>query len=106
MLPFSIPGNVYSHLGNMTLPRGTAALALSSETWVHMVPRDANGREIGDMNSVEPITGWATTVVAPRGRTVHLMSTERDGGLGVQECDDVAGQTLVAMREVILRSAK
>ncbi len=105
MLPFSIPGDLYAHLANMTLPRGTAAFALSSETWVHMVPRDANGREVGDMRSVEPITGWSTTVMAPRGRSVHLLSTEQDGGTSVQECTDVAGETLVAMREVIIRSA-
>jgi hypothetical protein len=106
MLPFSIPGNLYTHLQHMTLPRGTAALGLSSETWVHMVPRDADGNELGDPASVEPITGWSTTVVAPRGRKVHLLSTERDNGESTQECNDAAGRTLVAMREVILRSSR
>lgn len=106
MLPFSIPGNPYTHLKHMTLPKGTAALAMSSETWVHMVPRDDNGVEIGDVDSVEPITGWSTTVVAPRGRTVHLFSIDQGDGLAEQEATDVAGPTLVALREVILRSPR
>jgi hypothetical protein len=106
MLPFSIPGNLYTHLSHMTLPRGTAALGLSSETWVRMVPRDNDGNLVGDPQSVEPITGWSTTVVAPHGRTVSLFSTETDNGESVQEATEASGLTLVAMREVIIRSAK
>lgn len=106
MLPFSIPGTPYAHLKHMTLPKGTAALAMSSETWVHMVPRDENGNEIGDVDSVEPTTGWSTTVVAPRGKTVHLMSIEQEDGLAEREFTEVSGRTLVAMREVIIRSSR
>lgn len=56
-----------------------------------MVPRASEGNELSAPASVEPIIGWSMTVVAPRGRKAHLLSTKQDHGESTQEYNEAAG---------------
>lgn len=106
MIPFTIEGDLYDHLQYMTLPKSALALSLSTEMWVKCLKTDDSGEPIGDINTVEPITGYNTFVVARDTHTLTLTTFGGEEGMQELETTSVGGRTATAMKEMMIRSGK
>lgn len=106
MFGFIMEGDLYDHLRNMTLPRSALALSLSSETWMRCLKTDNSGEPIGDIKTVEPITGWNTIIIDRDTHTYNLLSFNGEEGMLDLETTSTGGRTVMAMKQMMVRSQK